>query len=179
MPRRFVGLFGVPVVVLGNLCYWPGYLRRDRGKIGVYTCFQFVGLFYWSFALLWPTAILGAIIYAAGWLIYILALLTFVPIGFGVWVGTGGAILFLLQIVLWTLLALVFYWVVIPLNWLTCLIGAVLGSIATCNEPYAEGEAPPLVLPPVVVLATVAIDDSTGGKPAISRSAALGHHPVA
>lgn len=153
-PRRFAGCLSVPVVVLANLVYWPGYVARDWWRLGVYTVFQFVGLVYWGAVLLFPTTVLLAILYVLVVLLLFLVILSVIPIlGMGGWLDTG-AIVQGLGLILWfDLWALVTLWVLVPLNLLTSLVGAILGSIAWCSEPYREGEGPS-----VVVLGTIASD---------------------
>jgi hypothetical protein len=148
-PHRFAGVVSVPIVILGNLVYWPGYKARDRGKLGVYTCFQFTGLVYWAVVLAFPTYVLTKFLDALVWCLMSLVFLGVVGL---VWVPEIW-LLWLLHAIWAMTLALVILWILVPLNWLTCLIGAILGSIASCSEPYREGEAPP-----VVVLATIAAD---------------------
>jgi len=145
----FAGVVSVPIVILGNLVYWPGYKARDRGKLGVYTCFQFTGLVYWAVVLAFPTYVLTKFLDALVWCLMSLVFLGVVGL---VWVPEIW-LLWLLHAIWAMTLALVILWILVPLNWLTCLIGAILGSIASCSEPYREGEAPP-----VVVLATIAAD---------------------
>lgn len=152
--RRFAGCLSVPVVVLGNQVYWPGYVARDRCKLGVYTGFQFAGLVYWGVVLLFPTAALGAILYVLIWFLLLLVWFSVIPLGgMGVWLVPAEILSMLVHSILVVLCALVILWVLVPLNWLTCLIGAILGAIASCSEPHREGEGPP-----VVVLGTIASD---------------------
>ena len=164
----FAGCLSVPVVVLGNLVYWPGYMARDRCRLGVYTVFQFVGLVYWGAVLLYPTDALLAILGVLGDFLMFLVILSVIPIwGMGMWLAAPVAILHWLELIFWFVLyALVILWVLIPLNWLTILVGAILGSIAWCSEPYREGEGPP-----VVVLGTIASDVDAAAVDATATAA--------
>jgi hypothetical protein len=72
-----------------------------------------------------------------------------------------------LGLVSWfNLWALVILWVLVPLNLLTSLVGAILGSIAWCSEPYHEGEGPR-----VVVLGTIASDVDAAAVDATATAA--------
>ena len=166
-PRRFAGCLSVPVVVLGNLVYWPGYVARDRCRLGVYTVFQFVGLVYWGAVLLFPTAVLLAILRVLVVLLWWLVLLSVIPVlGMGGWLDTGAIVQGLYSTIWFALWALVILWVLVPLNLLTSLVGAILGSIAWCSEPYREGEGPP-----VVVLGTIASDVDAAAVDATATAA--------
>ena len=124
-------------------------MERDRCKLGVYTVFQFVGLVYWGLVLAFPTATILGILYVLAHVLAALVFLSVIPIGgMGIWLSPGLEIFhFLFLTIGYVLLALVTTWVLVPLTWLTCLIGAILGSIASCGEPHGEAETAPVPTP--------------------------------
>ena len=137
----------MPVVLLGLLVYWPGYLMRDRGRLGIYTLFQFAGLVYWAAALYYIAAVTQRIVFMLAWV--------------AVWTGvTGQDVEPIMHNIRLVLLVALLHFILIPLNWITCAIGAMLGSIASCSQPYPPGEAPPLMV--VHAVRAKAVDNPLG-----------------